>query len=121
MLYGGKLEIYTGHKNLTFRTMSVKRIVRWREEMDEFNITLHYLPGERSVLADCFSWVPQMDKLTITEKELDNIRKNKGKLINWKQMKVPTTIDDIFVTETNISYNQENGSQTKIETYTNAC
>ena len=30
ILYGAKIEIYTDHKNLTFKTLSIKQILCWR-------------------------------------------------------------------------------------------
>ena len=87
--------------------MSVPCIMRWRQYMEDFDIMLKYLEGEQNILADCFSRVPRMEKLTISEKELDNIRRNKGKVIDWKKIQVPTTIDEIFVVDTDISYYME--------------
>ena len=37
MLSGAKIIIYTDHKNLTFRTFSVQRVLRWRLYIDEFD------------------------------------------------------------------------------------
>ena len=71
--------------------------------MEDYDIKLQYIKGERNVLADCFSRLPRMEKATIGEKELEMIRKQKGKLINWESIKIPKTIDEIFVTETNFS------------------
>ena len=56
ILYGAKkIEIYTDHKNLTFKTLSIKRILRWRTYIDQFDVDLCYIPGKENVLADCFS------------------------------------------------------------------
>ena len=40
MLLGGVLNIYTDHKNLTFRTLSIQRVLRLRLYME--NSTIHY-------------------------------------------------------------------------------
>ena len=34
ILYGAKIEIYTDHKNLTFKTLSIKQILCWRTYID---------------------------------------------------------------------------------------
>ena len=56
ILYGGRITVYTDHKILTFRTLSVQRVLRWR--------TL------KNVLADCFSRLPRMEKQVSMEDEL---------------------------------------------------
>ena len=70
--------------------------------MEDYNIQLRYLEGERNVLADCFSRVPRMDKPTVGDRELEMIQKQKGTVINWEQMKLSPLHDDIFLTETSI-------------------
>ena len=78
MLYGSEFNIYMDHKNLTFRTMSVARIIQWCQIIEGYDIKLQYLQGKRNVLAHCFSHLTRMDKPTIGEKELEIIRKQKG-------------------------------------------
>ena len=55
ILYGGQITLYTNCQNLTFKTLSIQRILHWRIFMDEFNLTLKYMKGKDNVLADCFS------------------------------------------------------------------
>ena len=55
ILYGTKVNIYTAHKNLTFETLSIKRILQWRTWIDQFDVDLCVIPGKENVLADCFS------------------------------------------------------------------
>ena len=55
MLYGGKIFIYTDHKNLIFRTLSQSRVLRWKLSLEGFDINWEYIPGKKNVLADCFS------------------------------------------------------------------
>ena len=62
ILYGAKIEIYTDHKNLTFKTLLIKQILRWRTYIDQYDVDLCYIPGKENVLADCFSQLPQIDK-----------------------------------------------------------
>ena len=75
MLYGGKLFIYTDHKNLIFRTLSQSRVLRWKLSLEGFDITWKYIQGKHNVLADCFSRVPRMDPCTVGDKE-KNIYEN---------------------------------------------
>lgn len=44
-----------------------------------------------------------MEKLTVNKKELEAIRKRKAKLIDWNNIKIPKVINEIFITETDIS------------------
>ena len=55
MLLGGDLHIFTDHKNLIFRALSLERVLRWRLYMEQFYYKLDYLEGEKNVLANCFS------------------------------------------------------------------
>ena len=65
-----KIHIYTDHKNLTCRTCYVQRILRFRIFLDEFYTTIHYIEGKKNVLADSFSRLPQMDKPSVGDSEL---------------------------------------------------
>ena len=40
ILYRAKIEIYTNHKNLTFKTLSIKRILHWRTYIDQYDVDL---------------------------------------------------------------------------------
>ena len=62
ILYGAKIEIYIDHKNLTFKTLSIKQILCWRTYIDQYNVDLCYIPGKDNILADCFSQLPRIDK-----------------------------------------------------------
>ena len=79
MLWGTKIFIYTDHKNLTFQTFSIQRVLGWRIFIDEFDTTLRYIKGAKNVLADCFSRLPRMEKPSVGDKEL----KQKGKLVDF--------------------------------------
>ena len=96
ILRGGKLNVYTNHKNLTFNTLSVQRVLRWRLFMDEFDLTLRYIKGKDNVLADCFSRLPRMDRPVAVEmNRKDGSRR--GNPIGFHTIEVPqdkTIIDD---------------------------
>ena len=61
-MQGGVVRVYTDHKNLTFNTLSIQQVLRWRIFMDEFDLTLDYIEGKNNVLADAFSRLPIMDQ-----------------------------------------------------------
>ena len=80
--------------------MSVSRIVRWKLLMQHFDTKWHYLAGERNILADCFSRLPQMDRITVGDREIDMIENNRGTEIDWNNLQVPRDINEIFLTLT---------------------
>ena len=112
MLSGAKLIIYTDHKNLTFRTFSVQRVLRWRLYIDEFDTLLTYIQGKKNVLADCFSRLPLMEKPTAGDKELQGTG---GTLINFKKIELPKDSEEILDGETFFSsdYNRNEWTMTK--------
>ena len=99
MLLGGKLVIYIDHKNLTFRTLSSQRVLRWRFYMDDFDYELKYLEGEKNVLADCFSGLPRMDKISMGDKEHKTTQQNKGTMVDFKKLTLPQQ-DELLFTST---------------------
>ena len=60
MLTGAQIILYTYHKKLNFKTFSVQRILRWRLFLDQFDLQIKYIEGNKNVLADCFSRLPRM-------------------------------------------------------------
>ena len=55
ILLGQQLTIYTDHKNLTHKTFNTNRVMRWQLLLEVYKPTLHYIKGERKVVADAFS------------------------------------------------------------------
>ena len=99
LLYGSKIYLYTDHKNLTFKTFSVQRILRWRLFVDQFDCELCYIPGKENVLADCFSRLPQMEKPSAGINELQG----RGKSIDFNKIKLPKDDEEIIEGETFLS------------------
>ena len=64
VLFRGQITVYTYHQNLTFKTLSVQRILHWRIFMDEFDLRFKYIKGKDNVLADCFSQLPILQSIS---------------------------------------------------------
>ena len=67
ILYGARIKVFTDHKNLTFKTLSIKRILCWQTYIDQYDVELCYIPGKENVLADCFSCLPRKESVQISE------------------------------------------------------
>ena len=55
ILLGQITNVYTDHKNVTYKTHNSAKVMGWRLLIKEFGPDLHYLPGKKNVVADCLS------------------------------------------------------------------
>ena len=52
---GHKIEVFTDHKNLTYKEFNTERVMRWRLLLEEFGPKLTYIKGVNNVVADFLS------------------------------------------------------------------
>lgn len=55
ILLGQQLNVYTDHKNLTYKNFNTERVLRWRLILEEFGPILYYVKGETNIVADALS------------------------------------------------------------------
>ena len=62
ILLGNKIEVFTGHKNLTYEMIDIayQRIYQWKSLIKEFGVTLIYIKGGANIVANDFSWLPMV-------------------------------------------------------------
>ena len=55
ILLGHEIHVYTDHQNLLYENKDSGRVQRWRILMEEFGPILHYIKGEKNIVADTIS------------------------------------------------------------------
>ena len=94
MVKGYPIDVYVDHKNWTHdKSMRNDRVMRWRLALEEFDITFHYIQGEKNVVADALSRliIPDTtdDELNVLEEVMDI------EPADWRRYYQPITIAEI--------------------------
>jgi hypothetical protein len=55
MLLDVDIHVFTDHKNLTFDTLKMQRVLHWHTRIEEFSPMLHFIKGPRNILANNLS------------------------------------------------------------------
>jgi len=61
MLLGADITVYTDHKNLTFDTFTLQRVLRWRTACEDYSPKLIHVVGVKNIVADQFSRLEHHD------------------------------------------------------------
>ena len=91
ILYGGVINVYTNHKNLTFNNLSAPRVMRCKIFLEQYSINLIYVTGKTKVFADCFLRLPRMDGPSPGKNE------RKGMMLDFKTLVVSKDEEDVFM------------------------
>jgi transposase InsO family protein len=95
MVLGYPINVYVDHKNWTHdKVFRNARVLRWRLAIEEFNITFHYVKGEKNLIADVLSRFPTKENTGI-KKNNDHIVDEIFTVIDWRRFYQPLTMKEI--------------------------
>ena len=60
MLLSACIHVYIDHKNLTFDDLKAQWVLHWQNKIEEFSRWLHYIEGEKHIVADNLSHLLQL-------------------------------------------------------------
>ena len=100
MIKGYPIQVFVDHKNWTHDTKSYKndRVMRWRLLMEEYDLTFHYIQGEKNVVADTLSRLPySIHNSSTTQEENANLMEEVFEVqeAEWRRFYQPLTIAEI--------------------------
>lgn len=94
MVKGYPINIFVDHKNWTHdRAFRNDRVMRWRLSLEEYDITFHYIKGEKNVVADALSRLFIKDLTSSAEEYY--MMDEAFEIRNWRQFYQPITISEI--------------------------
>ncbi|CAJ1945742.1 unnamed protein product [Cylindrotheca closterium] len=81
----------------TMQTLNTQRVLCWHMFVEDFGPDFVYLPGKDNTIANCFSWLPRM------EKPSEGKSPNEGKLFAFDKLQVSVGPDGkIYAFEDNV-------------------
>ena len=76
ILLGQQINVYTDHKNLTYKSFNTERAMRWRLILEELSPELIYINGSENIVADALSRLDKVDNLNNTSSNNNNNNNN---------------------------------------------
>jgi hypothetical protein len=95
MILGYPIHVFTDHKNWTHdKNYTNARVMRWRLMMEDYAPTIHYVKGEKNVVADTLSRNP-INTLTAPEEDTYSMTEECWDMASWRRSEQLITMQTI--------------------------
>ena len=93
MIFGYPIDVHTDHLNWAHdKNVRNRRVLRWRLLLEEYSPTLHYVKGEKNVVADALSRMPFTKDKDESMAMTDEVFARDD---TWRRFRQPLTISEM--------------------------